>query len=102
MTQEIKLDYDAFQSLVSTLRTSTSGIESSVKTSRTFEDTNINPLIKDLEHIIRTLELLKKYQTSLHKDIDVLEQVGEKIKERDLELAEQRNQYAANVYELQS
>ena len=27
---------------------------------------------------------------------------GEKIKERDLELAKQRNQYAANVYELQS
>lgn len=102
MTQEIKLDYDQFKSHVSTLRSSVNGIESSVKTNRTFEDTNINPLIKDLEHIIRTLELLKKYQTSLHKDIDVLEQVGEKIRERDLELAEQRNQYAANVYELQS
>lgn len=102
MAEEIKLDYDGFTSLVSTLRSSASGIESSVKTNRTFDDTNINPLIKDLEHIIRTLELLKRYQTSLHKDIDTLEQVGEKIRERDLELAEQRNQYAANVYELQS
>ncbi len=102
MTQEIKLDYDDFKSLISTLKSSTSGIESSVKTSRAFDKTNINPLTKDLEHIIRTIELLKRYQTSLHTDIDTLEQIGEKIKERDLELADQRNRYAASVHELQS
>jgi len=89
MTQEIKLDYSDFKSFISTVKSSAEGIESSVATSRTFDTTNINPLKKDLEHIIRTIELLNKYQTSLISDIETLEQIGEKINERDQKLAEQ-------------
>jgi len=100
VTEEIKFDYNRFQSFVSNLKSSTLGINSSIKTNRTFEKTNSKPFIKDLEQVIRVIELLNRYQTSLHTDIETLEQIGEKIKERDIELAEQFNQTATNLFEL--
>ncbi len=57
MTEEIKLDYNNFQSFISTLKSSASGIDGGIQTSRTFEKTNIKPLAKDLEQVIRALEL---------------------------------------------
>lgn len=88
MTDKISINYNDFQSNISALRSSASAIKSSIETNRTFENTNIKPLIKDLEHIIKVIELIKKYQGSLHTDIDTLEQVGEKIKEKDEKIAE--------------
>lgn len=88
MTEKISIDYNDFQSNVSALKSSASNIKSSMETNRTFDNTNIKPLIKDLEHIIKAIELIKKYQGSLHTDIDTLEQIGEKIKENDQKIAE--------------
>lgn len=102
VTEEIKLNYNDFQSFVSALRTSTSNIESSIQTGRIFDKTNIKRLSKDLEHIITAIELIQKYQQSLHTDIDTLEQIGEKINERDQDLAERYNNSGVHTHQLRT
>ncbi|MEI3614949.1 hypothetical protein [Pseudogracilibacillus sp. SO30301A] len=51
-----------------------------MKTNRMFSKTNIKPFIQDMEHVIKAVELLTKYQALLSSDIDVLEQTGEQIR----------------------
>ncbi|MEC5425189.1 TIGR04197 family type VII secretion effector [Virgibacillus sp. C22-A2] len=87
MIEEVGINLGEFQSNISRLRSSASGIESSIKTNRTFNKTNIEPFTNDLEHIIRAIELIRKYQTLLNSDIDTLEQTGEKMKENDERIA---------------
>lgn len=87
MIEKLSINPGEFQSNISALRPSAAGIESGIKTSRSFNQTNIKPFTKDLEHVIRAMGLLKRYQTLLNSDIDILEQTGEKIKENDERLA---------------
>jgi len=87
MIDKIGINPGEFQLHISTLKSSVSGIESSIETNRTFNQTNITPFTKDLEHIIKAIELINKYQTLLHSDIDTLDQTGKKIKETDERLA---------------
>lgn len=87
MTEKVGINPSEFQSSISVLRSSASDIRSGIKTNRTFNKTNISPLIKDLEHVIKAIELIKRYQTLLSSDIDTLEQTGEQIKENDERLA---------------
>lgn len=89
--KEVGINLSEFQSTISGLRSSASSIESSIKTNRTFNKTNIKPFIQDLEHVIKAAELLTKYQALLSSDIDVLEQTGEQIREKDEELATMSN-----------
>ncbi len=42
---------------------------------------------KDLEQVIKGIELIKRYQTLLNSDIETLVQTGEEIKENDERLA---------------
>lgn len=87
MIDKIGINLGEFQLHISTLKSSATGIESSIETNRTFNKTNITPFTKDLEHIIKAIELINKYQTLLHSDIDTLNQTGKKIKETDERLA---------------
>lgn len=87
MIDKIGINLGEFQLHISTLKSSATGIDSSIETNRTFNQTNITPFTKDLEHIIKAIELINKYQTLLHSDIDTLNQTGKKIKETDERLA---------------
>lgn len=98
MSQLIRLNISEFETVISALQSSASGIDSSVKTSRTFEKTNIKPLTKDLEQVIKSIELVQKYQTSLHKDIETLERIGENLKQKDAALAKQQANYGHIPY----
>ncbi|GAB3799603.1 TIGR04197 family type VII secretion effector [Virgibacillus kimchii] len=87
MIEEVSINPGELKSQISALRSSASSLESSIKTSRTFNKTNIKPFIKDLENVIRAIELLQKYQTLLNSDIDILEQTIEQMRENDERLA---------------
>lgn len=80
---EVGVKINEAQSIVSTLRSSTSSIQINMSTNRSFTKTNITPFTKDLEKVIRAVELLKQYRTLLISDIDILEQTIEKIREND-------------------
>ncbi|MEW9677814.1 TIGR04197 family type VII secretion effector [Lentibacillus sp. L22] len=88
MGEEVGIQLGEFRSKVEKLRSSVTSIESGIKTGRTFEKTNIKPFKNDLKNTIEAIELLQKYKTLLHSDIDTLENVGEKIEENDEKLAE--------------
>ncbi|MFD1361466.1 TIGR04197 family type VII secretion effector [Lentibacillus salinarum] len=88
MAEEVGINMGEFRSNIATLRSSASSIESGIKTNRTFDKTTIKPFTKDLENVIKAIELLQKYQTLLDSDIDTLEQTGEKMKENDERLAQ--------------
>lgn len=87
MSKEVGINYREFQSTISALRSSASGIETSLKANRTFSKTNIKPFVQDLEHIMKATELLTKYQAMLNTDIDTLEHTGKQMKENDEDLA---------------
>ncbi|WP_164216040.1 TIGR04197 family type VII secretion effector [Virgibacillus sp. YIM 98842] len=92
---EVGINFDVFRSNVDNLRSSASNLESSIKTSRTFDKTNISPFIDDLENIIQAAELIDKYKTLLNEDINTLEHVGEQMRQNDEELAN-RNNYVSH------
>lgn len=87
MIDEISINPGEFQLHISALRSAASSIECGIDTDRTFNKTNINPLVKDLEQVIKGIELIKRYQTLLNSDIETLVQTGEEIKENDERLA---------------
>lgn len=91
MAGEVGINMGVFQSNVSHLRSSASSIESSIKTSTTFDKTNIQPFTKDLENVIKAVELLQKYKTLLYADITALESTGETMQENDKKLAQAHN-----------
>ncbi|MGY0691180.1 TIGR04197 family type VII secretion effector [Virgibacillus sp. FSP13] len=92
MGEEVGINIGVFRSNVKNLRSSLSDLESGIKTSRTFDKTNITPFMDDLENTIKAIELLKKYKTLLDTDITTLGEVGERMRENDERLAS----YASN------
>lgn len=88
---EVSINIEVFRSNVNNLRKSISNLDSNIKTSRTFDKTNISPFIDDLENIIKATELIKKYKTLLDEDIKTLEHVGEQMKQKDEEIANKNN-----------
>ncbi|WP_106496023.1 TIGR04197 family type VII secretion effector [Lentibacillus sp. Marseille-P4043] len=89
MGEEVGINIGVFRSNVKNLRSSLSDLESGIKTSRTFDKTNITPFIDDLENTIKAIELLKKYKTLLDTDITTLGDIGEKMRETDENLGKQ-------------
>ncbi len=75
-----------FRSNISKLKSSVTNIEIKQPTS-TLSKTNIEPFTKDLENVIEAIELLERYKKILETDITTLEQTGEKMREKDEELA---------------
>ncbi|WP_153463044.1 TIGR04197 family type VII secretion effector [Sediminibacillus terrae] len=91
MAEEVGINIDVFRSNIKKLQSSVSGLESGMKTNRSFEKTNIKPFIDDLENTIKAIELLEEYKTLLISDINTLEETGEKMREKDEELARPMN-----------
>lgn len=88
MVVEIGINLSEFQSSVDALRTSSSNLVSSIQKNRTFDKTNIQPFTKDLENVIRAVDLLQQYKSLLESDINTLEHTGENIRENDEGLAQ--------------
>lgn len=93
---EVSINIGLFRSNISHLRDSLSGLDSTIKTSRTFDKTNISPFTDDLENIIKATELIGKYKTLLDEDIKTLESVGEQMRERDEEIANSNQSVSSN------
>ncbi|WP_371069048.1 TIGR04197 family type VII secretion effector [Sediminibacillus sp. JSM 1682029] len=91
MAEEVGINMDVFRSNIKKLQSSVSGLESGMKTNRSFDKTNIKPFIDDLENTIKAIELLEEYKTLLISDINTLEETGEKMREKDEELARPMN-----------
>lgn len=91
MGEEVGIDIGVFRSNITKLRSSLSGLESGIKTSRTFDKTNIAPFIDDLENTIEAVKLLKDYKTLLDTDIATLEDAGERMRENDEKIASYTN-----------
>lgn len=89
---EVGINYDLFQTAINHLNNSVTALESSMKTNRTFEKTNITPFTNDLENIIKAVELLNRYKQVLIQDISTLQDIGEQMKQKDEELAGRTNQ----------
>ncbi|MTW86061.1 TIGR04197 family type VII secretion effector [Virgibacillus dakarensis] len=91
MAEVVGINIGEFQSNIEKLRSSLSGLESSIKTSRTFDKTNIAPFTDDLENTIKAVKLLEEYKTLLDTDITTLEDTGEQMRENDENLANYNN-----------
>src|SRR5699024_7106597 len=87
MAEEVGINIGVFQSKISTLRSSDSSIENSIKANYTFDKTNIKPFMDYLKNTIEANQLLQKYKTHLDSDINTLKNIGEKMKENDEILA---------------
>ncbi|MEI3613013.1 TIGR04197 family type VII secretion effector [Pseudogracilibacillus sp. SO30301A] len=88
MSEKISLNIALFKDNVISLRNSVTSIDGQMSTSETLEKTNITPFIDDLENTIRALELLIEYKALFQADLEVLEDVGEKIREKDTQLSQ--------------
>ncbi len=88
MSEKISLNIALFKDNVISLRNSVTSVDGQMSTSETLEKTNITPFIDDLENTIRALELLIEYKAMFQADLEVLEDVGEKIREKDLQLSQ--------------
>lgn len=88
MSEKISLNIALFKDNVTSLRNSVTSIDGQMSTSETLEKTNITPFIDDLENTIRALELLIEYKALFQADLEVLEDVGEKIREKDTQLSQ--------------
>ncbi|WP_416150201.1 TIGR04197 family type VII secretion effector [Salipaludibacillus sp. HK11] len=86
ISKEVSINISVFRSSVSKLKSSVADIEVKRSTS-SFSKTNIEPFTKDVENIIDTLELLKRYKRMLEVDFSTLRQTGEQMRETDEELA---------------
>lgn len=87
MAEEVGIKIEEFNTNVESLRSAVSSINSTIKTNREFEVTNIDPFKKDLKTAIDAIELLEKYKQMMNADINALENVGVEMKENDENLA---------------
>lgn len=88
MAEEVGININEFESNISTLRSAVSGINSSIKTNREFENTDLKPFMDDLQTTIDAIQLLERYKQMLDADINALNNVGEEMVENDKELAQ--------------
>lgn len=88
MAEEVSINIGEFNMNISNLRSAVSSIDSSIKTTREFEETNINPFTGDLETMINAIKLLERYKQMLNADSDALDSVGKEMDENDKELAQ--------------
>lgn len=88
MSEEIKINIEIFSSYITNLHTVTSNLHSDLSPKGKLESTNIEPFTEDLETIVDAIDLLDRYKQMLDSDIDILEELGEKIDEKDKEIAQ--------------
>lgn len=88
MSDRISINIGLYNENMDNLSNEISSVEGTVKTSETFDKTNITPFTNDLEHTIRAIELLDKYKELLVEDIAVFKKTGEKIREQDEALSQ--------------
>ncbi|MRX72692.1 TIGR04197 family type VII secretion effector [Bacillus lacus] len=86
MSKEVSINISAFRAKVTKLKTSVGEIDAKQTTS-SFSYTNIEPFTKDLENVIEALSLLERYRGILEADAEILEETGEQMRIKDLELA---------------
>lgn len=87
MAEEVGIKINEFDSNISALRTAVSSINSSMKTTREFEKTDLKPFMKDLETTIDAIKLLERYKQMLDSDVNTLDNVGKEMVENDEHLA---------------
>jgi len=87
MSEEITLQYESLQQKINALKKSISQIDDNIPTSNTFQTTNIEPFIYDLENFRKSLELLQAYKKVLHHDMDMLEKATATIQQKDAQLS---------------
>jgi len=88
MAEEVGIKIDEFDWKVSNLRSAVFSINSSIKTNREFEKTNLEPFMGDLETTIDAIKLLERYKQMLNGDTDALDNVGQEMEENDEEIAQ--------------
>mgnify|MGYP001193043948 CR=1 FL=1 len=88
MGERISLNFALFKDNIIDLKNALTSLDPSMNTNETLDKTNIKPFINDLENTVRALELLIEYKEIFSSDLDVLEDVGEKIREQDLRLSQ--------------
>ncbi|WP_366249416.1 TIGR04197 family type VII secretion effector [Terribacillus aidingensis] len=86
MGKEVAINMEVFESNVSSLKASAESLLFSQHKSYTLEKTNIAPFTKDLEQMVKAIELLDKYQSFLTQDIQTLKEVGETMRDTDEQL----------------
>ncbi|MFP7168907.1 TIGR04197 family type VII secretion effector [Terribacillus sp. 7520-G] len=86
MGKEVAINMEVFETNVSSLKASAEALLFSQHKSYILEKTNISPFTKDLEQMVKAIELLDKYKTLLAQDIQTLKEVGETIRDTDEQL----------------
>jgi len=97
MAEQVQLNIEVFRKNVESIRTSVTNIKSSVQKGRSLSKTNITPFTTDLKNFIEAVELLEQYKLLFQEDLKVIKNVGEKIRERDEQIA--NNNSAATLTE---
>lgn len=91
MSEQICINIGVFNSNMTELRGSVNKLATAyMSTGESLDKTNIKPFLNDLENAIRALELLKEYQQLFTSDLSVIEDVANKIREKDEELSTQQ------------
>lgn len=96
MGTKISIDIALFQERIDFLRKKINSMNREISTGETFEFTNVNPLIGNLENLIETLEMLEMYKSLFNEDVVTLEQMGESLQKQDETLAQSSAQVIHN------
>lgn len=88
MSDTISLNFALYKDNLIRLKNSVTSLDGQMSTSETLDKTNIKPFIDDLENTIRALELLIEYKKIFHSDLEILNDLGEKIRDQDIKLSQ--------------
>ncbi|MFC4618229.1 hypothetical protein ACFO4N_05740 [Camelliibacillus cellulosilyticus] len=84
MEKEVSINLGIFQETINDLRSSALELDSGFSKGYSLDQTNIPPFVKDLERMIKAVELFERYRDQiLISDIKTLENVGESLRQQD-------------------
>lgn len=89
MGYDISFNETEFNGKVESFENAIADIESKMSKGETLDKTNLKPFVKDLENLVRTLEILEKYRDMLQQDITGIKNIGEGLKNQDAALSRQ-------------
>lgn len=83
MAYDISFNEEDFNEKIGFLEEAILEMESKLTTGQTLDKTNVKPFMKDLENLVRTLEVLQTYKGMFEQDLIEIRKVGDGLIDQD-------------------
>ncbi|MCT1576498.1 TIGR04197 family type VII secretion effector [Oceanobacillus kimchii] len=89
MSKEVSIDTQLFELNINRLSASIEKLKFDQHANYSLEKTNISPFTDDLGQMVKAIEIIDLYRTLLVKDVQMLTDVGENMRQTDEHLSKQ-------------